>query len=353
MIVHGPEAVYTGEAGRIISFLGSSKAVAGGTMCRTAVIDMGLRDVIDISKCDMPSVAVSSLGDRIPVIVNHGKTLDSGIAFGDIVAGRLPRNRPVIQVERLSMPDGTVILWESGDHGGVLELAEKIAVQFGLDLMIRRPDIRGVKERDGTVYRQVNGVTPGEPLFIDGHLVGTVSSYQVLLTARNGTIVDVQGVDVKATGLKRAGLIDLHKAMIKSGFLRNSTIRPFICPVSGDYGRIAIIDHSAFSSIESIGPDTICALTVGDDTTEVAGDVLARHGIRIMGITDGDRDTLLADPAKAPGSVVIRVSGITDDDAGAEIGTVVRDMQDTFEGFLKRATGVLDRRKISYTIVRY
>lgn len=105
-MVHGPESVYSGEAGEQIAFLkgiGHTRVIAGGTMCRTAVIDKKLLEEIDISRCDLPSIALSSLSDYdVLVLINHGKTLESGIAFGNIVSGKVTPARAVLQIERPS-----------------------------------------------------------------------------------------------------------------------------------------------------------------------------------------------------------------------------------------------------------
>ena len=50
------------------------------------------------------------------------------------------------------------------------------------------------------------------------------------------------------------------------------------------------------------------AVTVGDDTTAIAGDILARLGIPVIGIVDGDLDRLAGCTTMLPGSVVFRVS---------------------------------------------
>lgn len=133
-----------------------------------------------------------------------------------------------------------------------------------------------------------------------------------------------------------------------SGMLRDAVDGPLICKARRGKGNMAIIDHSASRSLDSIGADTVCALTVGDDTTEIAGDVLARKGVRIIGITDGDKDCLLGGAVKASGSVVLLVSGITDDEAGALVAREVPGL-DTFEGFLSSVKRALDSKHISYS----
>jgi hypothetical protein len=190
---------------------------------------------------------------------------------------------------------------------------------------------------------------PGEPLFVNGVFTGTVVSPEVKAYIKDGRIVRLEGVSAKETGLARLGGVDAREAKFKSGYIRNKAGPARDCPVRYGKGRMAVIDHIAFSSLENIDPDTVCALTVGDDTTEVAGDVLARKGIRIIGITDGDKDGILRGPMKACGSVVLKMLGTTDDEAGAALARAVRGT-DTFEGFVARIKEELGRMHVEYEV---
>ena len=61
------------------------------------------------------------------------------------------------------------------------------------------------------------------------------------------------------------------------------------------------------------------ALTVGDDTTAIAGDVLARLGIPVIGIVDGDIDRLAQNLTILPGSIIIQVEPGYDDIVGKRV----------------------------------
>ena len=349
-MVHGPEAIYTGEMGQAITFLsglGSARAVAAGTMCRTAIIDMGLESVIDISRCELPSVALASLECRAPILVNNGKTLDSGIAFGEIVVSRA--KRAAVQLERASEGDGMVILWEFGDSRSIKDIAVQLADHFNLQLISEQPKKIPVINENGTEYHAVRCTSPGEPLFVNGVFVGTVISPEVTVQVLDGKISRIEGIRAKETGLARIAGLRMVEAKFKSGHIRKKAISPFMCRPRDGAGRMAVIDHRAFYSLDSIGDDTVCALTVGDDTTEVAGDVLARRGVRIIGITDGDADGVLGDAMKACGSVVLKVKGITDDEAGAAVARSIGG-KDDFDGFLEQVKGTLKRMGISYGV---
>ncbi len=341
--MHGPEAVYSGEVSKVISFLesrGDVRAFAAGTMCRTAIIDLRLENAIDITACDLPSRTLSAIPCAVPVMVNNGKSAESGLAFGDIVAGRTKRT--AIQVERASEKDGVVILWEIEPNETASWVARALAGHFGLPLRQLKPSVSD----DGECH-SVRCAIPGEPLFANGVLIGVVNGPEVKVYLEDGRIVRLEGVTAKDTGLARLG--PLNDVKFKSGYIRYKAGPARDVPARYGKGRMAVIDHLAFGSLESIDADTVCALTVGDDTTEVAGDVLARRGIRIIGITDGDKDGVLRGPVKACGSVIFKVSGTTDDEAGAALAKKIHGT-DTFEGFVAKIKEELAHMGVEYEV---
>jgi hypothetical protein len=317
------------------------RAYAAGTMCRTAIIDMALEHVIDISHCDLPSRTLSAIPCAVPVLVNSGKSVESGLAFGDIVAARAKRT--MVHVERASEKDGLVVLWDVRPDEAAGWLARALSAHFSLPFKQLRPT---AVQPDGECHR-VRCACPGEPLFVNGVFVGTVESPDVKAYFKDGRITRLDGVKVKQTGLDRLGSLKAAEARFKSGYIRHKAGPPRDFPARYGKGNMAVIDHIAFSSLENIGPETVCALTVGDDTTEVAGDVLARRGIPIIGITDGDRDGILCGPMKACGSVILRMAGTTDDEAGAVLARAVGG-HDTFDGFVSRVKAELARMRIAY-----
>lgn len=115
IVLHGPEIVDEGEAKQIIGILGKQHdiiAKLGGTMGRTAVLDAGLEDVIDISMGLTPSETINALKESIDlaVLLNHGKTLETGRYFGSIVASKLDSSIPFIHIER-PFHDGRIIYY--------------------------------------------------------------------------------------------------------------------------------------------------------------------------------------------------------------------------------------------------
>ena len=110
-VIHGPEIIDTGYAKKILDILEefskeyginiNIKAKLGGTMGRVAVIDNGLEDVIDISEKLVPSMSLKKLGNNdILILMNYGKSKETGHTFGKIVVGRADVSKPIIQIER-------------------------------------------------------------------------------------------------------------------------------------------------------------------------------------------------------------------------------------------------------------
>ena len=135
VVVHGPGIVDSGWAKKIIDVLsnfGNVSCRLGGTMGRTAVIDAGLEDVIDISLKLLPSQSLELFNrEHVDVIflLNYGKSPETGRVFGykvfthyfkqlsneDFLATNhkslYESSIPVIQIERPGEEDGAIISW--------------------------------------------------------------------------------------------------------------------------------------------------------------------------------------------------------------------------------------------------
>ena len=64
-------------------------------------------------------------------------------------------------------------------------------------------------------------------------------------------------------------------------------------------------------------------MTIGDDTTAVAADILFRLGVSVIGIVDGDPDQLIKGAAMKKGSAVIKVKPGQDDVVGGKIKKIL------------------------------
>ena len=72
-------------------------------------------------------------------------------------------------------------------------------------------------------------------------------------------------------------------------------------------------------------------VTVGDDTTLVAADILYRFNVPIIGITDGDLDKVVEDGFTTEGSLIIELESGLDDLVGDEIFLELFNNKETIE----------------------
>jgi len=320
-VLHGPEIIDSGSALRLISYLqklGAVRAVLGGTMGRVALIDAGLQDAVQISPRKRPSQSIRDLDAICDIIflLNLAKSRESGLAFGLMIAQALGKGKPLIQIDC----GGRFVCLLRGD-GEAAILAARLALDLGLDLLSTYP-IQSICSDDesGSIRRTLSSVYPGELISVNGTVIGRAVEGQVEIEARDGRIVDIKGVAVKQHGLEKLDYVDLKRAIIRSGSIRRTA-----APQKRDaFGRIgshkdvaeaAFIDHCAEDAFEAAFGAGV-AVSVGDDTTAIAGDVLSRLGIIIMGIVDGDLDRLGGSTDIMPGSIIFRVLPGYDDVVG-------------------------------------
>jgi hypothetical protein len=171
-----------------------------------------------------------------------------------------------------------------------------------------------------TIKRTFCGVLPGELITINGTVIGRATESRVEIEAEDGRIVAMMGAQPKQHGLEKLFRVDLEKAIMRSGCIRRSPVRPRPNTRKREAkGEFAVlIDHCAEDAFEQAQGAGV-AVTVGDDTTAIAGDILARLGIPVIGIVDGDLDNLAGCSAMPPGSIVIRVQTGQDDIVGRRV----------------------------------
>ncbi|WP_348304012.1 DUF2117 domain-containing protein [Methanothrix sp.] len=329
VVVHGPEIIDSGHALQLIDHLkqmGRVNAVLGGTMGRLAVIDADLDGIISINSRRRPSISIRDMaGDSdIVIILNQAKSRETGLAFGTMVAKLAGIDKPLIQIDcggrfvadlTLRHEASEASDSESKNSHEGLRVAARLAADLGLDLLRPRPRDCTLIQGD-TVRRILTGVIPGELISVNGTVIGRAAKPEVEIKARGGKITDLKGAEPKAHGLEKLSRVDLENAIIRSGSIRRSTARPRIKEARGE--GAAFIDHCAEDAFEAASGAAL-ALTVGDDTTAIAGDILARLGIAVVGIVDGDIDHLAQSPTIMPGSIIIRVRPGYDDIIGRRV----------------------------------
>lgn len=353
LVIHGPEVIDSGEAKTVLeklSCLGKVDARLGGTMGKVAVLDAKLESIIDISRHQKPSTCIELLFETSDLVclLNRGKTIETGKAFGEMVAVRLRELeiKPLIQIESPESTDGILIPLnkKAGEYREYLEkLSEifRLPVESPLPLqnsrvqnfvLIEKCPLTGKIQ----VIRKLSGVFPGESVLVNGIVIGKAFSSKVSVVSENGFIVAMEGGEIKEHGLEKLhnyekrDPVDLAKAWVKSGGLRRSNFSPLqgrklnVCIKDSGFssmpatGRVVLIDHAAEDTFE-LAANAELAVTVGDDTTKIAGDILSRLGIPILGITDGDCDRLACRTEVFPGSIVLRLAAGNDDILGKKL----------------------------------
>jgi len=162
---------------------------------------------------------------------------------------------------------------------------------------------------------------------------GTIESQTIMIPKSLLTIeTSVEGGIIKESGVKilhkheKRIPVDLARAWVKSGVSRKSPGRKnpvesknewvaknaflktnFLEKISSERGVKAIlIDHCAERSLEMMEGAGL-AVTIGDDTTEIAGSIFSRFGIPVLGVMDGDCDELARSVAYSAGSLVLNL----------------------------------------------
>lgn len=323
LVVHGPEPFDRGDVATLARVLRPRDIIVCGAMGRTAAGESGVRFRHD----PRPPSAVlrDTTGDA--VLVNHGKTPRSGWWFGNLVALRLGGHRLV----HAECSDRVVRSW---GHP-VDDLTRALAMQIGFGITGEIP-----VEPPGKGIRRIHGYIPGEPVLVNGIVIGRATAETVTLAMKEGMIVPVSGLDPKPHGLDkihRRGMTDLAVAWCKSGCIRNRPPeRSRAVPVpQGHAGTLAVADHCGHRLYDRVGPGTCGILAVGDDTTAACSHIGTRLSLPVIGIMDGDGDGLVC-ASFTDGSVLVIPLYEKDDDAGDEAAQLVDGTGRTFEEWKHR-----------------
>ncbi|MCG7854998.1 MAG: DUF2117 domain-containing protein [Methanoregulaceae archaeon] len=302
LVVHGPEVFDAGDVAVLIDRLAPSRIIVAGVMARTAAEESGI-------PCEQaglpPSMVIRDLSPE-PVLVNHGKTPESGRIFGEIVASRLAP-LGLIQLEASSR---ILYLWNREPDALARDIAEKTGYTIE---PVRVPESRSAAERT------IRGCLPGEAVYVNGIVIGQATATEVMLREEGGAIIPVSGMRPKEHGLEKLEgqpVTNLSMVWCKSGAIR--TTHPAVREPRTGPGRVLFIDHCGHRIYDEITPGTCGIVSVGDDTTAVCGHIASHLGIPVLGIVDGDADGIV--PASyAKGSIIARAVRERDDDIGREI----------------------------------
>ena len=173
--------------------------------------------------------------------------------------------------------------------------------------------------------------------------------------AEDGIITKIIGGDLKVHGIEKLGKVDLKSAIIKTGLLRRSEVAPRIIQSCKDSNKycVAFLNHAAEDVYKLKDVDFV--VTIGDDTTLVAGDILYRFGVPIIGITDGDIDKVVEKGFKSSESIIIELEEGLDDVIGAIIQDKLFKMRDiieieNIENFKNEILNIINNNTSNYKI---
>ena len=323
IVVHGPNIIDSGYALKLINLIveyGNVSVRLGGTMGRTAVIDESLEDIIDISRILVPSDSLKIFHeDSVDVIflLNYGKSSTTGQVIGYKVYNHYKNkidenNTPIIQIERPGEVDGSVINWAVKSN-----LADEFAKK--LNLTIVEPEEiyeNHIKDDEKSQSRRtIHGVSPGENIMVNSVVIGKSTSDKLVLVSNDNKIVDIVGGEIKPHGVEKLGDVDLSSAIVKTGLLRKAKVTPRVLEnKTSEKFKLAFLDHAGEDVYKF--RNASCVITIGDDTTLIASDILYRFNIPIIGITDGDLDKVVEDGFKSKNSVIFEVESGNDDIIG-------------------------------------
>jgi len=356
LLIHGPEVIDEGEVRETIETLKGAgfevEAALGGITGKTAVIDAGMRHVIDISKDLKPSEVVDDFlkrGVDFILLVNHAKTEESGFMFGEgVLRNFIDRGgaKDSLSFVQLEYSSRIIIRWllKPKDE----DIYRKIAGVF-CGFEEREPSKLKSRYKRNTqsnlVYREIRGVHPNEKIVVDGVVIGMSSrenkNNRVTLVAKDGKLVKIIGGTLIKHNLEKLPPLDLEKEMIKTAsVIRRTKPKKIGTEEVSRKGKekrkrkacfFYTVEH-LFPKLEEMyaeDADIEVAVTIGDDTTSIAGDILKRFGIRMIGITDGDADGLITgiesgaleeyEKFLPPDSVIIRLKPERDDIIGKKV----------------------------------
>jgi hypothetical protein len=306
MVVHGPDIFDLSHVRWLTDHVRPGRTIVSGIMARTAAEESGLP--LEFSG-QPPSFVLKALEGPV-FLANCAKTPDSGRIFGRIIAGRLlPKG-----LVHLEWSDRTIYAWNDADPS----LAELLSRLTGFPV----EQVDAIHEPEDSDLREIRGCIPGEPVFVNGLVIGTATASTIVIRACGGRLEPISGLHPKPHGfekLARLGPVFPARAWCKSGVVRmhNPRVREGI--KSGlSKGRVILIDHCGHGLYQELKEDVTGVLAIGDDTTSVCGHICSHRGIPVFGIVDGDADGVIP-PRFAPGSVVVLVTSGSDDDLGREI----------------------------------
>jgi hypothetical protein len=313
--LHTPGIFDSGWAPKVVEALGRQgevEAVVTGATGTTAMVDAGMEGEVRAIRGKWSDWLLA--GRRVPdfaVTASHSADAERLKAECFHISKRFPG----LMLVGADTNCRLVVPWVRGTEGFAARLAKDLGFDLGASHDYGRTHW-GDEDRE---YRRVLAAAPGDWLLIGGIVVGKVRAKDVVVIATGGRVTGIMGVDLKRNGLEKLGRVSLRDAEVQSFKALRGAVERRRGRGAPKGGRIALIDHSGHEVYDCLEAGLAGAVTIGDDTTAIAGDILHRYGIPVVGVTDGDPDGLVSGELYSKGSMNLRVM---DDD---EFGRVVRE----------------------------
>jgi hypothetical protein len=300
---HMPGIFDSGWALRLLDTLkqhGEVEALLTGTTGTTALLDVRMENDVKIIRERWSAWLKRNRGWDIAITATH--TVDPERLKAECFhISRIVPWAPLIGIDTYS---GVIVPWAPSTEA----FAEAIAAELRFKIVAPKDYGRTIWRDGGREYRRVLGVSEGDWILIDWLVVGKARSKEVVVVKENGKISEIIGGKVKRHGLEKLGDFDLGTAKIDTvKVLRGHVDNRRVMKLE-KLDRIALINHCGYDVYGFIERKISGAVTIGDDTTAIVGDILSRYGIPVIGITDGDADGLIEDPHYAKESVILRVA---------------------------------------------
>jgi len=301
IVIHSPEVIELGIAKAFLERLEQDnlqyRALLGGVMGRLAILDAHLEEKVFINHPYKPSEAIDYLIKRnvdLIILLNQGISEESGAEFGRQVVDNSKMQPffriPIVQIDRLKDNDAFLIWW---NHA--LPLFQKWLNKNYQLTEIKPPPSQEIFKTDGEFTRRfLRAVQTGDKILVNGVIIGDVTSNNIAIVARSNIIYDIIGGHKEDHGIEKLGSVDLKTARITTLKLlrRVSFSEKRKIPPPKSKTNIAMLTwrgEKVYFHADKID----CLVSIGDDTTFVATEIMARFSHPIIGILDGDADGIL------------------------------------------------------------
>jgi hypothetical protein len=301
IVIHSPEIIELGIAKEFLERLERDKlqyrALLGGVMGRLAILDAHLEEKVFINHPYKPSEAIDYLIKRnvdLIILLNQGISEESGAEFGRQVVDNSKLhpffNIPIVQLDRLKDNDAFLIWWTPA----LPVFQSWLNTNYQLK-EIKSPPSQEIFRTDGEfTSRFLRAVQIGDKILVNGVIIGEVTSNNIEIVTRSNLIYDIIGGSKEEHGIEKLGSVDLKTARITTlkSLRRVSLSEKRKIPPPKSKTNIAMLTwrgEKVYFQADKID----CLVSIGDDTTFIATEIMARFSHPIIGIFDGDADGIL------------------------------------------------------------